>query len=159
MARWPANPAARMPSLFDASDRAELLRRVRGLRPDAERQWGKMSAAQMLAHCQRPLEVALGELALERNWIGKLFGGLIKRSLAGPKPLKKNGPTAPAFVVGDERDFASEQGTLARLIERFAERGPQGLALEHPFFGPMSAADWDTLQWKHLDHHLRQFGA
>jgi hypothetical protein len=148
-----------MPSLFDASDRAQLLRRVRGLRPDAERQWGKMSPAQMLAHCQRPLAVALGELPLERNWIGRLFGGLIKRSLVGPKPLRRNGPTAPAFVVRGERDFAAEQETLARMIERFAERGPQALAKEHPFFGPMSAEEWDWLLWKHLDHHLRQFGA
>ena len=148
-----------MASLFSAPDRAVLLGRVRGLRPDAGRQWGKMSAAQMLAHCQLPLKVALGELALERNWIGKLFGGMVKRSLVGPKPLKRNGPTAPAFVVQTERDFAVEQPALAGLIERFAQRGPEGLAKEHPFFGPMSAADWDTLQCKHLDHHLRQFGA
>ena len=45
------------------------------------------------------------------------------------------------------------------LVRAFHARGPEKLAKEHPFFGPLTSAEWDRLQWKHLDHHLRQFGA
>ncbi|MDZ4803510.1 MAG: DUF1569 domain-containing protein [Candidatus Eisenbacteria bacterium] len=29
----------------------------------------------------------------------------------------------------------------------------------NPIFGNLSVDEWGKLSWKHLDHHLRQFGA
>lgn len=147
-------------SLFAAADRQRILARLATLRPDSTRAWGKMSIGQMLAHCQQPLRVALGDLQLKRNLIGFLFGRLAKKKLLAPAPWKAGMPTAPEFKVTDARDFTRERDQLVALVKRLGEGGPAALTkAPHPFFGPMTAAEWDALQWRHLDHHLRQFGA
>ena len=113
----------------------------------------------MLAHCQRPLRVALGDLRLRRSLIGILFGRLAKRKLLVPRPWKPGMPTAPEFVVREEHDFATERAALLALVRRFGEGGPAILVSEpHPFFGPLTVREWDLLQARHLDHHLAQFG-
>lgn len=146
-------------SLFDVTGRAAMLARLDRLQPDAARQWGKMTAAQMLAHCQQPLRVATGELPLKRSLVGFLFGRLAKKKLLAPAPWKPGLPTAPEFKITDARDFAKEKAALLAIVKRFGEAGPAGLTTApHPFFGPLTTDEWQALQWKHLDHHLRQFG-
>ena len=137
-----------------------MLARLESLRPDSPRQWGTMSLPQALAHCQLPLRVATGELRLRRSLIGFLFGRMAKRKLLAPEPWKTGMPTAPEFRVADSRDFENEKRSLIALVQRFADRGAAGLTTHpHPFFGPLTVEEWQGLQWKHLDHHLRQFGA
>lgn len=146
-------------SLFEPAGLARMLERLDALRPDATRQWGKMSCAQMLAHCQQPLRVAVGELPLKRSLVGLLFGRMAKKKLLAPAPWKPGMPTAPEFVIRDQRDFAREHAALRALVKRFGEGGPAGLTKgPHPFFGPLTVEEWQGLQWRHLDHHLRQFG-
>jgi hypothetical protein len=113
----------------------------------------------MLAHCHQPLRVALGELPLKRSLIGFLFGRMAKKMLLSPKPWKPDMPTAPEFKVQDQRDFDREKASLLALVKRFGQAGPAGLTkLPHPFFGKLTNDEWQALQWRHLDHHLRQFG-
>lgn len=146
-------------SLFSAADREELLARVARLEPKSRSQWGKMDVAQMCAHCQVGLKVALGELKLRRSLLGILFGGLAKKTLFSPKPWKPGLPTAPEFRIADSRDFVREHRALVELVKRFGAGGAAKLTTKpHPFFGPLSSAEWDLLQWRHIDHHLRQFG-
>jgi hypothetical protein len=145
-------------SLFRPDDAAAVLQRVRRLRPDSRAQWGKMDAAQMLAHCQVPLRVALGDVKLKRGLVGVIFGGMAKRKLLGPQPFGHDMPTGPEFRIAGARDFVRERDELEALVQRFAAAGPAGLTREpHPFFGPLTTPEWETLMWKHLDHHLRQF--
>jgi len=147
-------------SLFDPAGRAAMLARLEPLQPNATRQWGKMTAAQMLAHCQQPLRVATGELPLKRSLLGILFGRLAKKKLLADAPWKPGLPTAPEFKITDARDFAKEKQALLAIVRRFGEAGAAGLTkAPHPFFGPLTIDEWQALQWKHLDHHLRQFGA
>lgn len=136
-----------------------MLARLDALRPDSVRQWGKMTVGQMLAHCQQPLRVALGELKLRRMLIGILFGRMAKKKLLAPQPWKPGMPTAPEFKITDAREFAPEKAALRALVERFGRGGPAALTKHpHPFFGPLTVDEWQALQWRHLDHHLRQFG-
>lgn len=136
-----------------------MLARIDRLQPTSARRWGKMDVAQMCAHCQQPLRVAVGELPLKRSLIGLLFGRMAKKKLLAPAPWQQGMPTAPEFVVRDARDFAKERDALRALVQRFGQRGPAGLTQgPHPFFGRLTAAEWQALQWRHLDHHLRQFG-
>lgn len=147
-------------SLFDPAGLAAMLARLARLRADSPRQWGKMSIGQMLAHCQQPLRVALGELPLKRSLLGILFGRWAKKKLLSPAPWSQGMPTAPEFKITDARDFAKEKQALVALVQRFGKSGPAGLTKHpHPFFGPLSVDEWQALQWRHLDHHLRQFGA
>lgn len=146
-------------SLFQPAGLAAILARLDRLTPTSPRRWGKMEIAQMLAHCQQPLRVALGELPLKRSLIGFLFGRLAKKKLLAPAPWKPGMPTAPEFVVRDPRDFAKEKAALRALVQCFGEGGPAKLTQRpHPFFGPLTVEEWQALQWRHLDHHLRQFG-
>lgn len=149
-----------MKSLFVQAGANELIQRINSLSSESKAVWGKMNVSQMLVHTQAPLKVAFGELKLKRGLLGILFGGMVKKQLTGSVPFKRNSPTDKQFLVTGTPDFVKEQKKLVELVSRFALEGPQAITSEpHPFFGKMTPQEWDILQWKHLDHHLRQFGA
>jgi hypothetical protein len=148
-----------MKSLFQPSDRDEVIARIRALQPESARQWGKMDPAQMLCHCSIAMETATGDRPMKQKFIGKILMPFIRSAILGEKPFSKNGPTDPTFVVSEAREFARERGRLLDLIQRFVDRGETIAAKEtHPFFGKMTGQEWGELMYKHLDHHLRQFG-
>lgn len=148
-----------MKTLFDPTDRDAILHRLSILRADSGRQWGKMSASQMVTHCARALETGTGDHPMKQKLIGKILMPFFRSSILGEKPFKKNGPTDPAFVVADERDFSIERAKLVDLITRFVDRGPANAARQtHAFFGKLSGEEWGEVMYKHIDHHLQQFG-
>jgi hypothetical protein len=146
-------------NLFDAASVNEVKARVEQLRPDSQRQWGKMNAAQAVAHCSAGLQLASGELRPPRVLIGRIIGRMVKvLALKDEQPLRRNSPTMKDLVVLDERDLRTERERLCALIDRFAAAGPKGCTTHpHSFFGPLTPQEWATLMYKHLDHHLRQF--
>ncbi len=149
-----------MQNLFDQADRDELIRRLDKLQSSNARQWGKMNAAQMLAHCAIALEVPCGDRVKKQVFIGRVLAPFVRSSVLGEKPFSRNGPTDPEFKIADERDFSAEKKRLAGLVDRFCSRGRDAAdGVVHPFFGRLSADDWGRLMYKHLDHHLRQFSA
>jgi hypothetical protein len=146
-----------MKSIFNATDNAEFIDRIDKLSPSSQALWGKMNVSQMLAHCQVVIQVALGELQLKRNLLGFLFGTMAKKQIL-EKPLKQNLPTFSEAKITDAKNFDKEKQKLIELIKRFSA-GPSVISKDpHPFFGPLTIDEWNTLQVKHLDHHLRQFG-
>lgn len=148
-----------MKSLFDPPVTGEIIDRINQLTPETKGLWGKMTVSQMLAHLQPALKVALGEQTLKKGLIGFLFGRMAKRQMITEAPFKKNLPTAPSFIIKNERNFDDEKSKLIDLVQRFSKESKQALeARIHPFFGKLSAEEWNILHWKHLDHHLRQFG-
>ena len=148
-----------MKSLFDDVDNKEMITRINNLSANAKAGWGKMSVDQMLVHAQRPLLVEFGELKLKRTFTGCLFGGMAKKKLTSDEPWKKNLPTDKSFIVTDHCSFEIEKKNLIALVQRFGQGGPDKITNEpHPFFGKLATQEWDALMWKHLDHHLTQFG-
>ncbi|MGE5276503.1 MAG: DUF1569 domain-containing protein [Acidobacteriota bacterium] len=149
-----------MENLFDPGTYESMRQRLDRLSPDAARQWGKMTVAQMLAHCSRALEVGTGDLPRKQALIGKIFAPFVRSSFLGERPFGRNSPTDPAFVVSDERDFAREKEHLSRVIARFCQKGPAEAGRQtHSFLGRISGEQWGRVMYKHLDHHFRQFGA
>lgn len=149
-----------MKSLFNLADNNEVIVRIEKLDASAHAAWGKMNVAQMLNHCQEPIMVAFGQKQHKRQLIGMLFGKMAKKQiLDNDKPLKKGLPTSPGFAIKDEHNFETERTKLINLVRRFAEKGPAAITKNiHPFFGKMTVHDWNKMMYKHLDHHLRQFG-
>jgi hypothetical protein len=149
-----------MKNLFEAERVKEVKERLSHLRSDSERQWGKMNAAQALAHCSVGMELALGERILPRMFLGRIMGWVVKPlALRNDEPMRRNSPTAKGLVVEDQRDLEAERERLRGLIDRFAAAGPEGCTTHpHSFFGRLTPEEWATLTYKHLDHHLRQFG-
>ena len=87
------------------------------------------------------------------------MGWLIKAKLYNEDPWKQNLPTAPSFLIKGERVFEKEKNELMELINKFYAAGPMGISkYPHPFFGRYSPEQWGKAMYKHLDHHLRQFG-
>ena len=148
-----------MMSLFHPPDCEALRRRFAELRPDGPRLWGRMDAAQMLAHCGHSFEAAMTERPVKQAFLGRVVAPLVRPVVLGDRPFRKNVPTSPAFMVADARDFDAELRRLAHLIDRFIQRGPERAGrVPHVFFGRLSGEQWGRLMYKHLDHHLRQFG-
>ena len=149
-----------MKNLYEPARLEEVKQRMARLQPDSQRQWGKMNAPQMLAHCATAMEWAVGDTRPQRMFIGRIIGGMIKSKVVGDdQPIRKNSPTVPVLVIKDDRDLAKERDRLRALLDRFASAGPAGCTKHpHSFFGRMTAEEWAILSYKHLDHHLRQFG-
>jgi hypothetical protein len=149
-----------MNNLFVPADREALAHRLATLEPVAPRHWGRMDPAQMLGHCALGFEVVTADRPMKQALLGKLIAPFIRGLVLGERPFRRNAPTDPLFVVADARDFETERIRLATHIDRFVQRGPEAAARAiHPFFGRLSGEQWGRLMYKHLDHHLKQFGA
>jgi hypothetical protein len=148
-----------MTSIFVPADREALSLRLADLEVGAQRLWGKMEPAQMLRHCAIALSDVLGERVVKQAFLGKLLTPLIRGQVFGPKPFRRNSPTDPVYVVAKAVAFEVECSRLATRIDQVVQRGEaKAEGMVHPFFGRLSGAEWGCLIYKHLDHHLRQFG-
>lgn len=148
-----------MQTLFDAQTYQDVVRRIESLRPDSTRQWGKMSPTQALEHTSRTLEMALGRGSGKQLFLGKLISWKFRAEFLGEKPFRKNSPTGPDFIVKGEPDFAATKARILNLLAEFHALGEHGSdGHVHGFFGPLTGSEWGVTQFKHLDHHLRQFG-
>lgn len=153
-----------MADLFDPILAADMKQRIQRLRPESERQWGSMTLAQTLAHCTSGLQMAMGIINPKRAaFPGNIIGSLIKPLvLKDDQPFRRNSPSAPELFPADPTQcgFESERAKLIATIDRFAEKGAACCSQHpHPFFGRLNPQQWAILTYKHLDHHLRQFGA
>ena len=148
-----------MKTVFDSDTHGELVDRLGKLTSDAERQWGKMSPAQMMEHTARTLEMATGQKPMQQAFIGKAIGWIFKNRFLGEKPFPQNSPTGPTLIIKDEPDFEATRARLRGLVMDFHGLGESGTDGNiHGFFGPLTGKQWGETQYKHVDHHLRQFG-
>lgn len=145
-----------MKSLFETESLTEIKNRINTLSPKNERKWGKMEVDQMLNHCQHPLNVSLGKGNIKKQFFPLAF--LFKKSLYNDKPWRQNLPTAKSFKITERKDFDPEKAALVKLIEEFHEKKNESEWEPHPLFGKFTPQQWGQMQYKHLDHHLKQFG-
>ncbi len=149
-----------MKSIFENQSYAEIVSRLNSLSEKNQAQWGKMNVTQMMVHCQKVIEVALGEKTLKKpNPFMGLILKLMKPSLYNNKKWKENIPTAKEYVITDTATFETEKNRLKKLIEKI--HGTENYfkpSKVHPYFGNMNSKQWGQSAYKHLDHHFRQFG-
>jgi hypothetical protein len=149
-----------MKNLFEREAVDEVISRIDTLQPTTQRLWGKMDVAQMMAHCSGALDMASGRLNPPRILIGRILGPLVRPIYTNEKPFSRSSPTDPKLVVSDQRDFRREQELVKGKVRQFHEGGEgQCTRHPHPFFGALTPQAWSRGMYKHLDHHLRQFGA
>ena len=115
-----------------------------------------MSAAQMLAHCAEIIEVANGKPLENTPLMARLFKGMIRKMVVGDEPYPKNTRTHPQYKQTAERDFETEKTRILGALSQFKEG--EGVPREHPLFGAMRVEERGWSMYKHLDHHLTQFG-
>ncbi len=147
--------------IFTSETANEVIDRINHLSPDQKPEWGKMSADQMLAHCNVSYAFVFEPQKFKKpgmlkKWVLKTF---VKNFVVGEKPYKINSPTAPDFLIKNSRDFEKEKKLLIDNIHKVQRLGRAHFEGKDNFsFGKMSANEWNILFYKHLDHHLRQFG-
>jgi hypothetical protein len=150
-----------MKNLYEAGRAQEVKERLARLKADSPRQWGSMNAAQAVAHCAVGLEWAVRDKTPDPMWfLPRLIGRAIKPlALGDDKPMKRNSPTVKSLIMKDDRMLETERTRLNELLGRFVTGGTAACTTEpHPFFGKLTPEEWAILMYKHLDHHLRQFG-
>lgn len=143
-------------NLFDQQVKDEIIVRFNKLSAASKALWGTMSVEKMLKHLQLPLLVPYGRHTPRGSFLIRLLGPLMKRVLYNEKPYKQGLPTDKTYIITDEKEFEHERKELIELIKEFT---PESIRKEvHPIFGMMTKEQWSKATWKHLDHHLRQFG-
>ncbi|MEO5984681.1 MAG: DUF1569 domain-containing protein [Ferruginibacter sp.] len=148
-----------MENLFDAQTYITIIARINTLKAESAPQWGKMNVAQMMCHTTKAFKVPLSDKRLPRLLIGRIFGSLIKHKLYNDVPWKKSIPTSPNLIVKDEREFENEKAELLVHVNKFYAAGPTGISkFPHPMFGKFTPEQWGKNMYKHIDHHLTQFG-
>jgi hypothetical protein len=119
-----------------------------------------MGAAEMLAHCNVTYEMAYTDKYPKPNFLLKLIlKAFVKKVVTSEVPYPKNSRTAPVFLIRDSRNFETEKKRLVEHINKTQTLGAQHFdQRESHSFGPLSSAEWNNMLYKHLDHHLTQFG-
>lgn len=146
-----------METLFNSDTKKNILDRLSDLKQDSKANWGKMNVGQMLHHCQFPLKIAVENSGtdLKPNYLARIF---FKKSLYNDRLWPKNLPTVPSLKVKTTKNFEEEKIALIQLIDSFHQMKDKSEFKPHPIFGKFTTKQWGQMQYKHLDHHFRQFG-
>ena len=149
------------PSIFLPETHAAMLARLDTLTPTTPRVWGSMTPAQMLAHVNVSYEYTFGERTDTPPWFMRaLLKIFLRPLLVGDKQYAKNTRTAPSMVMKEAKDFEAEMKRLKTYMQRIYDEGEAAWdGRKQVTLGVLTSKEWSTLYWKHLDHHLRQFGA
>lgn len=166
-----------MKNLFEATTFQEIKTRIENLSEDASPEWGQMTVAQMLHHCNLALKNALGQkkfdLSLSQRLLSFPFQLFFKRIYYNNKPfakmeaipkdqkfsIRRNIRENNPFKVTSQKNFQSEKQELLRLVDLFHYEGyVMSKDARHPLWGKFKPKQWAIGQYKHLNHHLTQFG-
>lgn len=149
-----------MKNIFDAKETEAIIDRINKLSPTTRPNWGKMSSDQMLAHCNVTYEMAFEDKHKKPNSFTKFMLKLfVKNTVVGDKPYKKNSRTAPQFLITNAKNFVEEKARLTDYLKKAQNLGEDYFdGKESHSFGKLTKQEWNIMFYKHLDHHLTQFG-
>lgn len=149
-----------MKNIFDETVVDEQVARINRLTPTTTPQWGKMTVDQMLAHLNVPYIMVYENTIKKPNWLlQQVLRLFVKNKVVGPEPYGRSTPTAPAFKMVGPKDFDAERAKLIAYMRRVQKDGAKVYGgKESASFGPLTTQEWNVLFYKHLDHHLTQFG-
>lgn len=148
------------PNIFTGDVSDKLIQRINRLEPDTKAKWGRMTVDQMLAHCNVTYELVYESKHPKPNFMmGFILRKFVKKIVTGDTPYKRNLRTAPAFKIADSRNFEAEKDRLINYINKTQQSGEESFdnKVSHSF-GALNKNEWNTMFYKHLDHHLTQFG-
>ncbi len=149
-----------MKNIFNQNIAVETIDRINKLSSTTKPNWGTMNAAQMLAHCNVTYELVYDNKHPKPNAFKKFMLKLfVKNIVVSEKPYKKNGRTAPEFLIKDSKNFDIEKNRLIEYINKTQQLGEKYFdGKESHSFGTLTTAEWNNMFYKHIDHHLTQFG-
>lgn len=149
-----------MKSVFNTDTTAESIQRIEALSIETQPRWGKMNAAQMLAHLNVAYDIAYDRIQVKNNALMRfLLKSMVKKMVVSEKPYKQNGPTSKAFLISSEKNFETEKKKLIENIKATEEKGEVYFEGKiNQSFGKLTSKEWSNMFQKHMDHHFNQFG-
>lgn len=149
-----------LPNIFDKAITNTIVQRINNLNPTSKALWGTMDAAQMLAHCNVTYEMAYENIHPSPNFFLKfILKSFVKKTVVNEVPFKKNLQTSPAFIIKSEKDFENEKQRLMAYLQKTVELGRAYFNnKESNSFGVLNEEEWNNMFYKHITHHLDQFG-
>ena len=149
-----------MKNIFDKNITAEVIQRINKLTTASTALWGKMSVSQMLAHCNVAYEMMYEHMHPRPNFFMKfILTSFVKNKVVSETPYKHSERTAPVFLIKENKDFEAERNRLISYIDKTQQLGEDHFHnRESHSFGALSKTEWNNMLYKHLDHHLNQFG-
>lgn len=149
-----------LPNIFTLEVSDQLIHRINQLKSETQLQWGKMSVDQMLAHCNVAYEMVYENKHPKPNPFMKfILKNFIKKKVTGETSFPKNSRTAPVFIIKDHKNFEAEKQRLIDYIAKTQQLGENHFDnKESMSFGKLSKTEWNNMFYKHLNHHLTQFG-
>jgi hypothetical protein len=147
-------------NIFEKQVVEEIISRLNNLEPTTKQLWGKMNAPQMLAHLNVTYEMTYENIHPKPNlFLRFILKTFVKKKVVGEETYAKNGPTAPAFIVSNDKDFEKEKLRLINYLNKTQELGVSAFEnKDNQSFGVLSSKEWNNLFYKHIDHHFSQFG-
>ena len=148
-----------MRTILNENDRAAICSRVRSLSASSTAKWGKMSVTGMLQHVRLSAQMTVGELSVasSNKRVFQVFP--LKHLILYVLPFPKGAPTAPELYPAEAVSLEEERAAVLALLDRIGTGPREGPGPAHPLFGPMSWREWGAVTYKHMNHHLTQFGA
>ncbi|MEO6521851.1 MAG: DUF1569 domain-containing protein [Mucilaginibacter sp.] len=147
-----------MKTVLDPATRNELISRVNTISDSSKPQWGRMNVYQMLKHCVLADEMYMGKKQYKRVFLGRLLGKIMLKKMLNEAPMQRNAPTSPFFIISEvSGDVAAERDKWIAVINDYETLSDADFI--HWFFGKMTKEQVGQFAYKHIDHHLRQFGA
>ena len=148
-----------MGSILNESERATICSRMRSLSVSSTARWGRMSVTGMLQHLRLSGQMTVGELtvASKSKRVFQVFP--VKHLILYLLPFPKEAPTAPELYPDAAASFEEERAAVLTLLDRIGAGPREGTGPAHPLFGTLSWREWGVATYKHVDHHLKQFGA
>ncbi|MFY8019756.1 MAG: DUF1569 domain-containing protein [Bacteroidia bacterium] len=149
-----------LPNIFSKDVNDSIIQRINSLTPETQAKWGTMNVAQMLAHCNVTYEMAYENKHRKPNFFLKLIlKAFVKNVVVSEKEYMQNSRTAPAFLITDAKIFETEKNRLIAYLQKTVELGADYFdGKESHSFGPLNKTEWNNMFYKHIDHHLKQFG-
>ena len=148
-----------MGSILNKSERAALISRIQTLTASSTARWGKMNVLEMLQHLRLSAQMTLGELSVASANKRPFQMFPLKHLILYVLPFPKGAPTARELYPVGTAAFEEERAIFMNLLEQIAAGPPERTWPAHPLFGPMSWREWGVVTYKHVNHHLKQFGA
>lgn len=137
-----------------------FIARIKALKENQPAKWGSMNVSQMMKHCTIPYLQIKNDNDLKAPWLVRQMMQLFfKKDMVNEIPFSKNLPTASFFRIKETPDFEKCKQALIAEVSWFGNQDPnQFEGKKHSTLGKLTTKEWDNLVYKHLNHHLKQFG-
>lgn len=149
-----------MKTIRNLSDKENIIRRIKSLTGEEKPLWGKMNVNQMVSHLVQAGDMPFTDSMPDRS---SFFSRtIIKPLILYIMPMPKEVRTPPDMDQQENGrkplEFDSDKAMVIEFLNKLADLPPDKDCKYHPFFGKMNSREWAIIAYKHIDHHLKQFG-